>query len=151
MRLTVKKIILTGLCLAAVVASFAWQPPKMQCLKLMNNNTRIKMAWSNSSDCSHFRIYYFYINGVLCDSLTGYSGTSGSYTLCDYGTQEINNIPTASEYHCYIVAVDSNNVSCTSDTIHSFSLTVTPQAAAFSPRITVSRSAVLRWLRPRAQ
>lgn len=128
MRLTVKKIILTGLCMAAVVASFAWQPPKMQCLKLMNNNTRIKMAWSNSSDCSHFRIYYFYINGVLCDSLTGYSGTSGSYTLCDYGTQEINNIPTASEYHCYIVAVDSNNVSCTSDTIHSFSLTVTPQA-----------------------
>ena len=100
----------------------------MQCLKLMNNNTRIKVAWSSTGDCIHYKTYYFYINNVLCDSLSGYSSTTQSYTLCDYGSQDINNIPVASEYFCYIVAVDSNNVSYNSDTIHSFSITVTPQA-----------------------
>ena len=128
MKHTVKRIILTGLWMATILACFAWEPPKMQCIKLMNNNTRIKMAWSNSSDCIHFKTYYFYINNVLCDSLSGYSSATQTYTLCDYGSQDINNIPTATEYFCYIVAVDSNNVSCHSDTIHSFSITVTPQA-----------------------
>ncbi|MBR3550992.1 MAG: fibronectin type III domain-containing protein, partial [Bacteroidales bacterium] len=123
-----KRIILTGLWMVTMFACFAWEPPKMQCIKLMNNNTRIKMAWSNSSDCIHFKTYYFYINNVLCDSLSGYSSSTQSYTLCDYGSQDINNIPTATEYFCYIVAVDSNHVSCHSDTIHSFSITVTPQA-----------------------
>ena len=124
----VKKIILTGLWLAAVFGCLAWEPPKMQCLKLMNNNTRIKVAWSSTGDCIHYKTYYFYINNVLCDSLSGYSSATQSYTLCDYGSQDINNIPVASEYFCYIVAVDSNNVSYNSDTIHSFSITVTPQA-----------------------
>lgn len=112
MKHTVKRIILTGLWMATILACFAWEPPKMQCIKLMNNNTRIKMAWSNSSDCIHFKTYYFYINNVLCDSLSGYSSATQTYTLCDYGSQDINNIPTATEYFCYIVAVDSNNVSC---------------------------------------
>ena len=106
---------------------FAWGPPKMQCVKLMNNNQRIKVSY-NHDDCIHFKIYYFYINGVLCDSLTGYHSATQNYTLCDYGDQDINNIPVASEYYCYIVAVDSNDVSYHSDTIHSFSITVTPQA-----------------------
>jgi len=124
----VKKIILTGLWIAAVLSCLAWEPPKMQCLKLMNNNQRIKLAWSSNGDCIHFKAYYFYINNVLCDSLFGYSSATQNYTLCDYGSQDINNIPTANEYFCYIVAVDSNNVPYYSDTIHSFSITVTPQA-----------------------
>ena len=127
MKLSVKKIILTGLWMAVVFGCFAWEPPKMQCIKLMNNNQRIKMGSSNG-DCIHFKTYYFYINNVLCDSLSGYSSATQSYNLCDYGSQDINNIPVASEYFCYIVAVDSNNVSYYSDTIHSFSITVTPQA-----------------------
>ena len=114
--------------MAVIFGCFAWEPPKMQCIKLMNNNQRIKMAWSSNGDCIHFKTYYFYINNVLCDSLSGYSSATQSYNLCDYGSQDINNIPVASEYFCYIVAVDSNNVSYYSDTIHSFSITVTPQA-----------------------
>lgn len=106
----------------------AWEPPKMQCLKLMNNNQRMKMAWSSNGDCSHFMVYYFYINDVLCDSLFGYSSATQSYTLCDYGSKDVNNIPTATNYSCYIVAVDSNGNRFHSDTIHSISLTVTPQA-----------------------
>lgn len=109
------------------ISCFAWQPPKMQCLKLMNNNTRIQMAWS-CSDCIHFKIYYFYVNGVLCDSLTGYTSATQTYTLCDYGTREINDIPIASDYQCFIKAVDSNDIVYYSDTIRSINLTVTPQA-----------------------
>lgn len=122
-----KKTLLIGTLLTLFFSCFAWQPPKMQCLKLMNNNQRIKMAWS-SGDCSHFKAYYFYVNGVLCDSLFGYSSATQNYTLCDYGSQDINNIPVASEYFCYIKAVDSNNNVYYSDTIHSISITVTPQA-----------------------
>ena len=81
----VKKIILTGLWIAAVLSCLAWEPPKMQCLKLMNNNQRIKLAWSSNGDCIHFKAYYFYINNVLCDSLFGYSSATQNYTLCDYG------------------------------------------------------------------
>ena len=114
--------------MAVMFGCLAWEPPKMQCIKLMNNNQRIKMAWSSNGDCIHFKTYYFYINNVLCDSLSGYSSATQNYNLCDYGSQDINNIPVASEYFCYIVAVDSNNVSYYSDTIHSFSITVTPQA-----------------------
>ena len=124
---TVKRIILTGLWMAVMFGCLAWEPPKMQCIKLMNNNQRIKMAWSSNGDCVHFKTYYFYINNVLCDSLSGYSSATQSYNLCDYGSQDINNIPIAQEYFCYIIAVDSNNVSYYSDTIHSFSITVTPQ------------------------
>ncbi len=123
-----KRHILVILLLLLSWSSFAWEPPKMQCLKLMNNNQRIKMAWSSNGDCIHFEKYYFYINNILCDSLFGYSSATQSFTLCDYGSQDINNIPIASEYFCYIVAVDSNNVHYHSDTIHSFSITVTPQA-----------------------
>jgi len=128
MKHSIKNIILTGFWISVVFSCLAWEPPKMQCLKLMNNNQRIKMAWSSNGDCIHFKTYYFYINGVLCDSLSGYSSATQNYTLCDYGSQDINNIPTATQYHCYIVAVDSNGNSYYSDTIHSFSITVTPQA-----------------------
>ncbi len=123
-----KKHLLVALLLALVLGSYAWEPPKMQCLKLMNNNQRMKMAWSSNGDCIHFEKYYFYINDVLCDSLFGYSSATQSYTLCDYGSKDINDIPTATEYYCYIVAVDSNGNRFYSDTIHSISLTVTPQA-----------------------
>ena len=100
----------------------------MQCLKLMNNNTRIKMAWSSNGDCIHFKVYYFYVNNILCDSLFGYSSATQNFTLCDYGSKDINNIPVASEYYCHIMALDSNDNAYYSDTIHSISLTVTPQA-----------------------
>ena len=123
-----KKNILLGILTVITLTCFAWEPPKMQCLKLMNNNTRMKMAWSSNGDCIHFKVYYFYINDVLCDSLFGYSSATQSFTLCDYGSKDINNIPVASEYYCYIIALDSNNNAYYSDTIHSISLTVTPQA-----------------------
>ena len=123
-----KKNILLGILTVITLSCFAWEPPKMQCLKLMNNNTRMKMAWSSNGDCIHFKVYYFYINDVLCDSLFGYSSATQSFTLCDYGSKDINNIPVASEYYCYIIALDSNDNAYYSDTIHSISLTVTPQA-----------------------
>lgn len=123
-----KKHILLGILTVITLTCFAWEPPKMQCLKLMNNNTRMKMAWSSNGDCIHFKVYYFYINDVLCDSLFGYSSATQSFTLCDYGSKDINNIPVASEYYCYIIALDSNDNAYYSDTIHSISLTVTPQA-----------------------
>lgn len=121
-----KKYILLIIMLTTAVAScFAYEPPKMQCLKLMYNNQRIKMNWSSSPDCSHFRIYYFYVNGVLCDSLT-----VTTQNLCEYGGVDINNIPQSdnNEYYCYIVAVDSAGNAFHSDTIQSISLTVTPQS-----------------------
>lgn len=123
-----KHILLTFSLMAVVISCFAYQPPKMQCLKLMNNNQRIKMAWSNTNDCSHFKVYYFYINGILCDSLFGYTSATQTYNLCDYGSKDINNIPVASEYYCYIIAVDSNGNQYYSDTIQSISLTVTPSS-----------------------
>ena len=123
-----KKHILLGILAVITLSCFAWEPPKMQCLKLMNNNTRMKMAWSSNGDCIHFKVYYFYINEILCDSLFGYSSATQNFTLCDYGSKDINNIPVASEYSCYIIALDSNNNAYYSDTIHSISLTVTPQA-----------------------
>ena len=114
--------------MVVTLSCFAWEPPKMQCLKLMNNNTRIKMAWSSNGDCIHFRVYYFYVNNILCDSLFGYNSATQNFTLCDYGSKDINNIPVASEYYCHIMALDSNDNAYYSDTIHSISLTVTPQA-----------------------
>lgn len=121
-----KKSVLIGLLMAIVIGSFAWEPPKMQCIKLLNNNQRLKVAWS-CNDCIHFKVYYFYINGVLSDSLYGYSSSTQNFTLCDYGSKEINISP-ASQYECWIVAVDSSGNQYLSDTIHSISLTVTPQA-----------------------
>lgn len=114
--------------MAVVFSCLALEPPKMQCIRLMNNNQRIKVAWSTNGDCIHFKGYYFYINNVLYDSLFLSSTSTQNYTLCDYGEMEINNIPVLDEYFCFIVAVDSNNVSYTSDTIHSFSISVIPQA-----------------------
>lgn len=119
------KGVLTVLLMAAAIGCWAFEPPKMQCLKLMNNNQRMKMAWSNSADCIHFKTYYFYINGILCDSLSGHVGQAQTFTLCDYGSKDINSIPVASEYSCWIMAVDSNGNAVYSDTIHSISITVT--------------------------
>ena len=123
-----KKNILFVLLMVMTVSCWAWQPPKMQCLKLMNNNQRMKMAWSSNGDCIHFKAYYFYINNVLCDSLFGHVGQTQTFTLCDYGSKDINNIPQAEEYFCYIKAVDSTGAAFYSDTIHSISITVTPIA-----------------------
>ena len=113
-----------ALLMAMSIGSWALEPPKMQCLKLMNNNQRMKMAWSNSEDCASFKIFYFYINNTLCDSLS----CSQGFDLCDYGSKDINNVPVANDYYCYIMAVDSNDNACYSDTIHSINITVTPIA-----------------------
>lgn len=118
-----KKEILFALLMAVVTSCWALEPPKMQCLKLMNNNQRMKVSWSSSPDCIHFQAYYFYINGILCDSLTN----SDEY-FCLYGSKDINSVPAADEYYCHIVAVDSNYNTYFSDTIHSISITVTPIA-----------------------
>lgn len=114
--------ILVLLLMAMATSCWAWQPPKMQCLKLMNNNQRMKISWSNSPDCLRFKTYFFYINDIRCDSLT----CSHGYTFCSYGSKDINNVPVAAEYYCYIVAVDSNDNAFNSDTIHSISINVTP-------------------------
>lgn len=110
-----------ALLMAVAIGSWALEPPKMQCLKLMNNNQRMKMAWSNSGDCASFKIFYFYINNRLCDSLS----CSQGFNFCDYGSKDINNVPVADDYYCYIMAIDSNNNAYYSDTIHSISITVT--------------------------
>ena len=110
-----------ALLMAVAIGGWALEPPKMQCLKLMNNNQRMKMAWSNSEDCASFKTFYFYINNILCDSLS----CSQGFNFCNYGSKDINNVPVADDYYCYIMAVDSNNNAYYSDTIHSISITVT--------------------------
>lgn len=117
----IKNIMMLALLMAVAIGSWALEPPKMQCLKLMNNNQRMKMAWSNSGDCASFKIFYFYINNRLCDSLS----CSQGFNFCDYGSKDINNVPVADDYYCYIMAIDSNNNAYYSDTIHSISITVT--------------------------
>ena len=125
--INIKKSGLIVLLMALVIGSFAWNPPKMQCIKLLNNNQRVKVSWS-CNDCAHFKAYYFYVNGVLADSLFGYSSSTQNYTLCDYGSKEINIPAPANYFDCYMTAVDSNDNQYFSDTIHSINLTVTPQS-----------------------
>lgn len=120
----IKNIMMIALLMAIVIGSWALEPPKMQCLKLMNNNHRMKMAWSNSVDCASFKTFYFFINDIRCDSLS----CSQGFYFCDYGSKDINNVPVADDYYCYIMAVDSNDNAYYSDTIHSISITVTPIA-----------------------
>lgn len=117
----IKNTMMMALLMAVAIGCWALEPPKMQCLKLMNNNQRMKMAWSNSEDCASFKTFYFYINNILCDSLS----CSQGFNFCNYGSKDINNVPVADDYYCYIMAVDSNNNTYYSDTIHSISITVT--------------------------
>lgn len=117
----IKNTMMMALLMAVAIGGWALEPPKMQCLKLMNNNQRMKMAWSNSEDCASFKTFYFYINNILCDSLS----CSQGFNFCNYGSKDINNVPVADDYYCYIMAVDSNNNAYYSDTIHSISITVT--------------------------
>ena len=132
-----KHILLSVILTAAIASCFALEPPKMQCLRLMNDNQRIKMSWSSNPDCGLYRIYYFYVNGTLCDSL---SVSDPTQNLSDYGGVDINNIPQANEYFCYIVAVDSFGNEFYSDTIQSISLTVSPQSN--------NTMALLQWQSP---
>jgi len=122
----IKKSVTAGLLMVFAISAFAWNPPKMQCIKLLQNNQRIRIAWS-CDDCLHYKVYYFYINGVLSDSLHGYISSTQNYDLCSYGSKEIN-IPASDNYDCYMIAVDSSDNQYVSDTIHSISLTVEPQA-----------------------
>ena len=108
--------------ISLTISVFAWNPPVIQCIKLLNNNTRIHVDWESNPDCMHFKVYYFYVNGVLADSLNA----SPSESLYLHGGKDVNNIPSANQYNCYIVAVDSNNNSCQSNTLQSITLTVTP-------------------------
>lgn len=132
----IKRGLTIALLMVITIGCFALEPPKMQCLRLMNNNQRMRMSWSNSSDCARFKTFYFYINNILCDSLTCSSG----YTFCNYGSKDINHVPEADEFFCYIMAVDSNNNAFYSDTIRSISLTVTP--------ISNNTMALLEWESP---
>ena len=106
------------------ISVFAWNPPTIQCIKLLNNNTRVHIDWESNPDCMHFKVYYFYVNGVLSDSLYA----SPNESLYFHGGKDINNIPMANQYNCYIVAVDSNENSCQSNTLQSITLTVTPNS-----------------------
>lgn len=115
---------------------FCQEAPTLQCLQLRNENTRLYVAWSNSADCNSFVKYYMYVNNVLTDSL---SPTTG-YTMCNYGSKVINNIPTAAQYSCYIKAIDESGNMHTSNTIQTISITVTPS--------TDSSLAYLSWESP---
>lgn len=117
-----KNILLFAMLMALTTGVFAWNPPTIQCIKLLNNNTRIHIDWESNPDCTHFKVYYFYVNGVLSDSLK----PSPNENLYDHGGKDINNIPSATQYNCHIVAVDSNDNGCQSNTLQSINLTVTP-------------------------
>lgn len=126
--LTYKPFFVLALFVTFAFSALALEPPKMQCLRLLNNNQRIKISWNyNTADCSKYKIFYFYINYQLCDSMTVSSGNSYNYNFCDYGSKEIDGIPVENVYHCYIMAVDSSGNIAYSDTIKSITLTVTPQ------------------------
>lgn len=118
-------IFMIATLIAAVFESSALEPPKMQCLMLLDNNNELKVAWSNSQDCSSFEKYYFYVNGVLVDSMENMAATNG-YNLCNYGGKHLRNFQQSSHYNCCIVAVDNSGNLFRSDTIKSISLTVTP-------------------------
>ena len=102
---------------------YALEPPKMQCLKLQNNNQDMHVAYSKSDDCHLFKSYHFYLNGVLLKIETV---DDSMYSLCDYGGTVLQNIPFAEHYNCWIVAVDFFGNEYNSDTLKSISLTVTP-------------------------
>lgn len=115
---------------------FSQESPTLQCLQLRNENTRLYVAWSNSADCAEFDKYYFYVNNVLKDSLLPSTG----YTLCNYGSKVINNIPNASSYSCRIDAIDHNGTAHPSNSIQTINITVTPS--------TDSSLAYLSWESP---
>ena len=118
----VKNSIIFVLLMTVTVSVFAWNPPVIQCIKLLNNNTRLHVDWESNPDCTHFKVYYFYVNGVLSDSLKA----TATNNLYFQGGKDINNIPVASQYSCYVVAFDSNDISYQSNTLQSINLTVTP-------------------------
>lgn len=117
-------LLLCAFCAKAL----ALQPPKMQCLKLVDNNQKIHFRWSNDSnnDCDKFEVYYFYVNYQLCDSLRIPYSSSYNYNFCNYDGAFVNNIPQSDTYLCYIVAVDSSGNRYNSDTLRSINLDVTP-------------------------
>ena len=121
----INKYLVFGLLMALAFSVFALEPPRIQCIKLLNNNTRIHIDWESNPDCMHYKAYYFYVNGELSDSLKPSSQNDNLYY---HGGKDINNIPTATQYNCYIVAIDSNDNSCQSNTLQSINLTVTPSA-----------------------
>lgn len=121
----IKIFILFAMLMTLAHGVFAWNPPTIQCIKLLNNNTRIHIDWESNLDCMHFKVYYFYVNGILSDSLK----PSQNDNLYYHGGKDINNIPTATQYNCYIIAIDSNDNSCQSNTLQSITLTVTPNAS----------------------
>ena len=116
-----KKAYLIILLLIFSFGGYCLTPPTVQCLQLRNNNTRLYVAWDNSSDCSQFTKYLIYVNNVLRDSISPSSG----YTMCNYGSLVINNIPSSASYNCYIVAKDANGATYTSNTIQTIGITVT--------------------------
>ena len=60
---TIKKCVIFGLLLALASNLFAYIPPTIQCIKLLNNNTRIHIDWESSTDCDQFEKYVFVVNG----------------------------------------------------------------------------------------
>lgn len=130
------KIIYTLFLTLSCLLAFCQDAPTLQCLQLRNANTRLYVAWDNSADCNQFTKYYMYVNNVLTDSLAPTSG----YTMCNYGSKVINNIPSSQNYSCYIKALDENGGLHTSNTIQTINITVTPS--------TDSSLAYLTWESP---
>ena len=126
------------LLMALVIGTFALDPPKLQCIMLIDNNQKIRVNWScDPVSCLNFIEYRFFINGNLSYTMQ----ESPSTHLCDYGQADINiNITGTNSYECYMVAVDNDSVQYTSDTIRSISLNVTPSSNR--------TKAVLEWQSP---
>mgnify|MGYP002626803113 FL=1 len=133
-----KRFIYTFFLWSISLMTFALEPPILQCVELQNNNTRVKMSWDNSSDCAQFVSYNFYVNGVMVGSVT----PSNNYTMCNYGSTVLNNIPTSNTYTCYIEAVDAAGNTYNSNTVQTISITVTPNAD--------SSLVILEWEAPSA-
>lgn len=131
-----RKLLLTITTLLCCLWVFSQEAPTLQCLQLRNQNTRLYISWSSSNDCSQFRKYYFYINNALVDSLSPSEG----FTMCNYSSKVINNIPLSTSYSAYVIAVDNNDIHHTSNTLQTINITVTPS--------TDSSMAYISWESP---
>ena len=117
-----KNSVIFALLMVLAVSVSALQPPKLLCFRLLDNNTHIHVDWESNPDCVRFKVYHFYVNGVLSATL---ENIQPPQTLFDLNGIDIDNFPTADQYQCYIDAIDSFDNHFHSDTLQSIKLTVT--------------------------
>lgn len=121
-----KKTLALICLISTVIEGLCKEPPTLQCLQLLNDNTQLRIHWNNSADCANFAKYLVYVNGMPVDSILPTDVSTNR--LCDTGELVINNIPVDTSYNCYLEAIDANNQSCVSNTLQTMSVTVTASA-----------------------